>query len=195
MLSETREALSLVGEQGPYILLPHSMSGLEALRWTQLFPDEVSGIIGIDMAMPSAYEHMGVSRSLMNIMGAITWMGVQRFSFIYPVSDLSLTQDEYEQAKLLTYRNALNKNMIDEGYHVYDNAKIVKDGGIADVPMILFVSDGQEIGDYWIPCQEEFAIQNNARIEHFNCGHYLHQHEPDKIADICREFIENGCSK
>jgi pimeloyl-ACP methyl ester carboxylesterase len=33
MLEETRKALELSGEKGPYVLFPHSMSGLEALYW------------------------------------------------------------------------------------------------------------------------------------------------------------------
>ena len=40
-----REALEKAGEIGPYILLPHSMSGLEAIRWKQKYPDEVRAII------------------------------------------------------------------------------------------------------------------------------------------------------
>jgi len=35
MLEETRRALELSGEKGPYVLLPHSMSGLEAIYWAQ----------------------------------------------------------------------------------------------------------------------------------------------------------------
>ena len=34
-----RRALEHAGEKGPYILLPHSMSGLEAIRWKQKYPD------------------------------------------------------------------------------------------------------------------------------------------------------------
>jgi len=190
ILSETRTALSLLGERGPYILLPHSMSGLEALRWTQLYPDEVKGIIGIDMAMPSVYEQINSPPLIM--LKALAWMGVQRVSFVYPVSDLALMQDEYRQARLLTYRNAINKSMMNEGNEVYKNAQIVSDIGIPDVPMLLLVSDGIEIGEFWIQCQEEFARQSNARIEYFDCGHYIHQHEPEKVAALCREFIEHN---
>ena len=31
------------------------MSGLEAIRWKQKYPDEVIAIIGLDMAVPAAY--------------------------------------------------------------------------------------------------------------------------------------------
>ena len=189
MLSETRMALSLLGEHGPYILLPHSMSGLEALRWAQLYPDEIKSIIGIDIAVPSAYEHLKISHTLMKTLNALTWIGIQRV--YWPVSDLSLTQDESKQANLLAYRNAYDKNMLAESLVLFINAETVKDGGIPDVPMLLLVSNGLEVGggNTWIPCQEAFARQSNARIEYFCCGHYLHQHEPEKVATLCKVFI------
>lgn len=33
ILSETRSALSKAGIEGPFVLMPHSMSGIEALYW------------------------------------------------------------------------------------------------------------------------------------------------------------------
>ena len=48
LVSIQRQALEALGEAGPYILAPHSMSGLEAIRWKQKYPDDVSAIVGID---------------------------------------------------------------------------------------------------------------------------------------------------
>jgi len=66
ILSETREALLKSGVEGPYILFPHSMSGIEALNWAQVYPDEIKAIIGLDMAVPSAYENLDINMSLVN---------------------------------------------------------------------------------------------------------------------------------
>ena len=44
ILSETRMALTKAGIEGPYVLCPHSMSGIEALYWAQTYPDEVEAI-------------------------------------------------------------------------------------------------------------------------------------------------------
>ena len=41
VIAYQRKALEKAGEKGPCILLPHSMSGLEAVRWKQKYPDEV----------------------------------------------------------------------------------------------------------------------------------------------------------
>ena len=61
ILSETREALSTAEISGPYILMPHSMSGIEALYWAQMYPDEVTAIVGLDMAVPDSYEDYNIN--------------------------------------------------------------------------------------------------------------------------------------
>ena len=57
ILSDTRAALSGAGIDGPYILCPHSYSGLEALYWAQTYPEEVEAIIGLDMVFPDTYNY------------------------------------------------------------------------------------------------------------------------------------------
>jgi len=190
ILSETRAALAAVGVSSPYVLVPHSMSGLEALRWAQLYPDEVAGVIGVDMAVPSVYVDgvVKVPRFQLTVMSVLAQVGIQRF---LPVSDLSLTADEHRQAKLLLYRNTLNKTFSNEAESVLDNAMLVKDGGIPDIPILLLVSDGKEISENWITYQEEFAEKSNAKMERFDCGHYIHQHEPERIADLFRGFMSD----
>ena len=61
ILSETRMALDQAEIQGPYVLCPHSLSGLEALYWAQKYPDEVEAIVGLDMAVPAYYDEMDIS--------------------------------------------------------------------------------------------------------------------------------------
>ena len=61
MLGEVRQGLSIAGEEGPYVLFPHSMSGLEAIAWAQQYPDEVKAIVGLDMAVPESYDFFNFS--------------------------------------------------------------------------------------------------------------------------------------
>ena len=56
ILSQTRKALQKADVKGPYVLLPHSMSGLEAMHWSASYPKEVEAIIGLDMSLPQAYD-------------------------------------------------------------------------------------------------------------------------------------------
>lgn len=56
LVSTQKKALETIGENGPYILMPHSMSGIEALRWAQLYPEDVLAIVGNDMCTPLTYS-------------------------------------------------------------------------------------------------------------------------------------------
>ena len=56
IVSTQKKALEIIGENGPYILMPHSMSGIEALRWIQIYPNDVIAIIGNDMCTPLTYS-------------------------------------------------------------------------------------------------------------------------------------------
>ena len=56
LVTMQKDALNTIGETGPYILAPHSMAGIETIRWKQMYPNDVSAIIGLDMATPSVYK-------------------------------------------------------------------------------------------------------------------------------------------
>ena len=79
ILEDTRAALAGAGLTAPYVLCPHSMSGLEALYWAQKYPDEVSAIIGLDMAVPEHYASMKINMPLMRIASWAANIGVTRF--------------------------------------------------------------------------------------------------------------------
>ncbi|MCL2197984.1 MAG: alpha/beta hydrolase [Defluviitaleaceae bacterium] len=196
IVSEMRAALFELGETGSFVLLPASMGGIEALRWAQLYPEEVIGIIGIDMAHPAVYlgGHIDGRVFEAQIFRMLSWMGLQRFSFIrtqiYPYGQL-LTPDEYDRARLLLYRNAMNRTAFAETRYAITNAQMVMDNGIPHLPILLLTSRefAYEIGAFWIPYQEEFARATDAQIEFFDSGHFLHQYEPERIANLIRAFL------
>jgi pimeloyl-ACP methyl ester carboxylesterase len=190
MLNETRGALKLTGKEGPYILVPHSMSGLEALYWAQKYPDEIKAIIGIDMATPEVYEHLKVNSAVYAFLGFLAKTGIQRISFVYPISTKGLTPEEQGQLKYLTYRNAINKTMANESKCLFTNAKKVKETEYPKIPCLLFSSDGSEMGDYWVKCQEDFAKITGAELIKINCGHYIHQFEAEKLSEEIKLFLE-----
>lgn len=191
MLNEVRQGLILAGEKGPYVLFPHSMSGLEAISWAQQYPEEVLAIVGLDMAVPESYEYFNFSSiNQMIYVGRVSvLLGLHRIPGVYSLDNTALTEREVEQQKLLMYKNAVNLNFVLEGKAVYDNAMAVKSGGILDLPIIMFVSNGLEIGEYWFLTQTRFAEQNDAQIIQLDCGHYVHNFEPELISDRVLKFL------
>ena len=176
ILSETREALSLAGEHGPFILIPHSMSGVEALYWAQCYPEEVEAIIGLDMAIPESYEHLpqATKNPLLAVGRVAFWFGLHRIPGIYPINTQGLMDSEAEMQRLLLYRNAGNEVFFMESDAVYASADKVEENPMPKTPMLLFSSNGKEIGAFWVPLQETFAQQNGCEFILLDCGHYLH---------------------
>ncbi len=183
-----REALEKAGEKGPFILLPHSMSGLEAVRWKQKYPDEIRAIIGLDMAVPGVYLNWSQEQIKQRIrfMRKMRKLNDHGLLFWYPLSKRGLNRDEIRQQRLLLKRNAMNRCYENEANAVFENAKTVDAGGRIDCPVMMFVSDGEEVSDGWIDHVREFAGQVNAKVVYLSCGHYIHYYESDRIS---REII------
>ena len=189
LVSIQRQALALAQETGPYILAPHSMSGLEAIRWKQKFPEEVSGIIGIDMATPLSFsvwteEDIKKTVRLMQVLKRLKLASV-----LSSVSNLSLTEDEFKQHKLLKKRNAFNICCINEAREVLKNARVIGEAGSIQCPTLLFSSNGQDQERDWVENQQKFATIMGAKLIRYDCGHYIHHFKSDEMRKEIIEFI------
>ncbi|MBP3309893.1 MAG: alpha/beta hydrolase [Ruminococcus sp.] len=186
IVSTQRKALETIGENGPYILLPHSMSGIEALRWVQMYPDDVMAIIGNDMCTPLTYsawtdEKVEKKRRLMQFATKYKLQGL-----LCPLSNRSLTKFEIKQHKLLRKRNAFNICCINESKEILSNVGIVEKTGYVKCPILLFSSNGKQTKGHWSDAQKEFASIQNAKLIRYDCGHYIHHY---KSNEMCEEII------
>lgn len=194
MVEQNREALEKAGESAPYILMPHSMSALEAIYWAHTYPGEVHAIIGLDMAVPQSYDKGNLAS--ITLMKAGIFFGLHRFEVFNPVSSLGITQKEYEQNKLLNYRNALNADVYAECKTVLKNAENVRNMDISNIPMLMFTTNlgsGEETrSKKWVMAQEDFSKRMNHCVQiRYNCGHNLHYYKSGEISAIILEFL-NG---
>jgi len=187
-----KEALESLGEKGPYILLPHSMSGLEAIRWKQKYPEDVRAIIGLDMAMPAEYKQWTRKSLEMRVkaMKAIPTLKKLGLLALYPVNNRCLSEEEKQQQKLLINRNLMGVNIMNESSTVLGNADIVDAAGPIECPMLLFVSNGKQVSKNWVNNQKAFAKQMNAEAVFFHCGHCIHYFESETVSRRIMEFVE-----
>ena len=189
LVSVQRQALVALGEAGPFILAAHSMSGIEAIRWKQLYPDEVAAIIGIDMATPLSFSVWAED----DIQKTIRLMQVLRklklASVLSSVSKLSLTEEEMKQHKLLKKRNTFNICCINEAREVLNNARVVGEAGNIHCPTLLFSSNGQDQERDWVQNQQKFSSIMGARLISYDCGHYIHHFKSDEMCKEIMEFI------
>ena len=190
MVSFQRQALEKAGERGPFILLPHSMSGLEAIRWAQLYPEEVKAVIGLDMAVPQTYKEWSSEQ----VAGRIRLMKRMRklnncgLLFWLPVNTRGLNKDEIREMRRLQKRNAMNSCYVREAEAIIRNAETVEAGGTIDCPTLMFISDGKQVSSNWISNEKSFADLMNAETVFLNCGHYIHYYESERISSMIKKF-------
>lgn len=197
ILSETRMALEKAEVQGPYILCPHSMSGLEALYWAQKYPKEVEAIIGLDMAVPGYYDEMNISIPVMKAGQYGAALGITRWIPSLAESDAmkfgTLSDKEKEIYKAVFYQRTATVTMINEMKTVKDNANVVKENGVPQVPMLLFVSNGSGgtgfTEERWRSIPKEYiSASENARFIELDCPHYVHDYKYEEIGKEIRNF-------
>lgn len=70
IVESTRTALKNAGIEAPYILMPHSLSGIYGTYWESTYPDEISGVIFLDSNFEGDNEmpEKGVIKVMYNVM-------------------------------------------------------------------------------------------------------------------------------
>lgn len=200
ILEDTRTALTKAGLTAPYVLCPHSMSGLEALYWTQKYPNEVSAIIGLDMAVPQYYENMNFNVSSLRFNSWVADFGVTRLIPGISESDAikygTLSEKEKEIYRAVFYNRTATVTMINECESVKENAEKVKNMGVPQLPMMLFISDGSRGTGFdketWRRIPIEYISQvNDGKYVELDCPHYVHNYEYQTISKKIIEFLSN----
>ena len=200
MLEETRRALELSGEQGPYVLFPHSMSGLEAIYWAQKHPDEVRAIIGLDPCTPGAVDILPEpSKVQLYVMYLVSRAGVARYM---PESDVGgilpliesndLTEEDKQRYLAVFYKSAFTEDMLREVEYLRANAETVTRNAVPiSTPMVFFISDGQEAN---VPGWHDALSGYLSKLDlgeymELATGHYVHHEKADIIAEEAKAFL------
>lgn len=198
ILDNTRTALKEADIEGPYVLCPHSMSGLEALYWAQTYPEEVSAIIGLDMAVPKYYESMKINIPIIRLGEFGARMGFTRLIPGISESDAikygTLTEQEKDIYRAVFFNRTATTTMIDECKSVKENAKKVESLGVPEVPLLLFLSDGSGGTGFdketWRRIPKEYIVNvEDAKYIELDCPHYIHNYEYDRISEEIKAFL------
>lgn len=202
MLEETRKVLELSGEKGPYVLLPHSMSGLEAIHWAQKYPDEVKAIIGLDPCTPETIDLIPETKKMqLNFMYFISRIGLSRFMSESQVSENlplmksnELSKEDKSQYLSVFYKSTLTKDMLREVNYLKDNAKTIAENEVPiNIPMYFFISEDQEASAIgWKEALSDY-LSNITIGKHMqlSTGHYVHYDKSNIIAEEAKAFLES----
>ncbi|MBD5144443.1 MAG: alpha/beta hydrolase [Ruminococcus sp.] len=198
MLRQTREAIAGAGIDGQFILCPHSASGLEALRWMQKYPEELEGIVALDMTMPGYHDETGYSIYQDRAVGFITNSGLLRLfsdSFPYAYNSDYLTDEEKAQYKALTYKRRGSATMIHEAEWCQRNVETIASGDAPTVPMLFILS--RPMAESTFPSNPQKYLDlprnytgNQAEYIETDLGHYFYVEDPEFTVSEIRRFAE-----
>lgn len=204
ILEQTRKALLQSGNKPPYILMPHSISGIEAIYWAQKYPKEIKAIIAMDIGLPQqyvTYKLSGIDRLKMRGFHLLTSIGFHRFmpSAVYNpevIRQSFLTDEEKEIYKAINFKQFFNADMEQELLQSYQNgSKSMNLPAPKDTPVLILdaVSDQNRNSKYAIQNRkdyEAFAAQfNTADIKELRGTHSIYLYQPDQIYKLSMEFI------
>jgi len=202
VLSNTREALKLAGLTPPYVLVPHSLSGLEAIYWAQKFPDEVEAMVMLDPNLPEMAEAIKpniVTRIALKLISRASQnMSVDRARTAIvdrnPSNTYKLLSEDDQEVYIDVFRSrTYTPDMLREIKDLPINIKLVKSLSIpADVPLLLFSSNfgGDAKYAHLLKFHKDFvATFRNAKHIELECGHYVHSYVPEQIAEEIKTFM------
>ena len=159
--------------------------------------DEVTAIIGLDMAVPQSYEELDINMSLMRATAFAAKVGLTRWIPGLAESDAirhgRLSEEEKDLYRCIFYRGTQTTAMLNETAAIKSNAEQVAAGEAVAVPVLLFASNGSGTGfdeDAWRGFQADFAQSvPDGQMISLDAPHYIHNYKYEEIAEHIRIFI------
>lgn len=218
IVNETRIALKKSGIDGPYILMPHSISGLYTMYWTHKYPNEVESVIGLETAFADIVNYIGPEYYQMSHLNSLIYkLGIPRFFinvfpswFGYSESVSDVDKKYIDTAKYLICKNIMNDTVINEVHSEYQNMLDIKDYKYPENLPVLTVLAQSSIDSsrkllntkYWPAPKDEiqfheelFTNKNIQKIEVLNGDHYVFHHNTEKLSKLVKEYINNNFDK
>lgn len=203
ILEQTRAALLQSGNKPPYVLVPHSISGVESIYWAQKYPEEIKGIIALDIGLPGQYvkHKMGIIDTWMvRGINLLTKIGLHRLtsSQVYNpqvIKQTFLTDEEKAIYQALSYKQFFNDNMKNELLQVYENSLQSEMLPKPQNTPILFIDAVAEENKYTKQKRKDykyFAEQLNfADVKEVKGTHSIYLYRPDEIYQLAMVFMKD----
>ena len=202
-VNETRTALKQLGVKPPYVLMPHSFSGIYSMHYAKKYPEEISAIIGLDDSKPNQMKNnssvtkhwydeiksfLGVYRIIdyfnKDYMEDMFFKGIDKN--IYSEDLLDLMHKDF-----VWHYNAISN--VNEENMTYKNASELFDIKYPEslpVMSILCSKNAEKESLGWVKLHED-VISNPEiqKIEILKGRHYIHYTQVDAIAKLTDDFL------
>ncbi len=184
---EIRTALSLAGFKAPYVLMPHSVSGIYSEYYASQYADEVAAIIMLDTTSTVKTDAENPPQIAYQMGKLQQACGISRLAngLVPPAqkAENGYTAKEIGDYKLFT-NHVLNDTIIDQSCRTIDNINEVSELTFPpEVPVLKLISSQTEIkagAEYQTGHLNRLGANVESRI--IDGTHFLYQ---TNVADIC----------
>lgn len=214
LVYEVHTALKGLGEEGPYILMPHQSSGIYAQLYTYIYPEEVEAVIAMDSyvakqmdemiemqrMVPQEYERMLKKQGGLYYLGQrfLTTTGYVRTQWnVYKTLFTYNTKSELDVLEEMFVDRYCGKSFANEMAHGYQNAYRILDQKYAhDLPVLCMLAhyscEGYTYGNLdWERLHSElFTNTDIQKITILSGSSYFVYYNAHFVADKAQEFID-----
>jgi len=204
IVEEMRVALGKLNIQGPYILMPHSISGIYSMYYANTYPQEVEAIIGIDPTLPKALSYFGETAPTMpNFFSYVAQTGIARLAlYLFPDKFLPLaeqgtyTEENLKITKAISAWKGNNGNVVDEANKINNNINKTVDMEFpSNMPVLFFTTkedkvskDGKNNVTFY---KTQLTSSPASKIITLEGHHYLHWTRYKEMNKEVNAFIES----
>ena len=194
IIDETRMALKKAKIEGPYILMPHSISGVYAQYYASAYPNEVDAIIMLDTTLVKACLEdsdkvdlsMGKKQLILSTLGNL--LGIDRiyYNSIYKNENCFSESDKKKLVKM-GVKNPFNKTMKNE----VDKSKMPKDLPIFKFVAIKYIKyiNNEKYTKIINKNLSEFKDYSKFKYCVLEGSHYIYYTKSQEIEKETREFL------
>ncbi|WP_245709266.1 alpha/beta fold hydrolase [Rhodococcus tukisamuensis] len=207
IVDETRAALRELGLGGPYVLMPHSISGLYAMWWATHHPDEVAAVVGLDderytsdsaqnspdwPSWMSGVNAAGGTRDLIALDKSTDYLGLVA-DYRESLGESAEYTPDQQDLYLRAYSWVLNPTVLDEMARGAENVRSAE--GAVFPPTLpalsILAASSLEVEPEWEPSHHA-AISNPAiqQVTIMDGHHYLFHAHAAAIADMTQQFLD-----
>src|SRR5690625_216092 len=204
IVGEIRVALKKSDIKGPYILMPHSISGIYSMYFANTYPEEVKAIIGIDPTLPQALEYFGeTSPTMPKCLSYVAPTGIARLalyispeSFLPIADDGSYSEENLKMTKAISAWKGYNKNVVNEANNIKNNINKTVDMKFpSNMPVLLSTTkedkvteDGKNNVTFY---ETQLTNSPASKIVTLQGHHYLHWTRYKEMSKEINKFIES----
>ena len=202
VVDEVRRALREADILPPYVVVPHSLSGIYTLYWINKHPEEIDAVVALDITVTAQLKYLHWT-SLYSLLNVARIVGIVRLALLVDPDLAGYSYPSFSEAQRQTIRrmaswNYLNRTVLNEIYRISQNLREVQGYKFPDtipISMILSRDTTREMGKLmpgtdWVTVNQDLVAGNpRASIYLVDGGHNVHWLNSGMIARVVRETV------